>query len=140
MVENEKQFKEASPEVKKAIEENFAMADKGESVTGAHNMAKQFDSIIEQTETINNPTKLDESLQESEKEKRWKKEREQRITSSKMPNFMKSGTKKGETFGKTAIKEILKAKGEARTGETFEEDLDIFNFFGGAKTNLRPWS
>lgn len=99
-------------------------------------MENIFDKIINQTETVEAPTSLDESL----KLERWKKDRVARITSSQMPKFMTSGRGKGEIFGKQAIGILLQTKGEARTGETFDKDLDIFNFRWGRENEPKAFN
>jgi hypothetical protein len=98
-----------------------------------------FDDIIEKAERINQPTKLDESIAASAAEIIWKKKRLKRITSSKMKIFLTPGKKVNEHFGKTAIAYLVQIKGQRRTGESFEKELDIFNFRWGKEHEPRAF-
>ena len=94
-------------------------------------MSNKFEDIIKKAETIDQNTELDIELRESEKIERWKAKRVGLITASQMDKFMKSGRGKDEVFGKDAISIILQAKGEQRTGVSFDKELDLFNFRWG---------
>lgn len=85
-----------------------------------------FDEIIKQAENIDEPTQFDTSI----KEMIWKKERAGRVTSSQLPKFMSGGVGSAE-YGKQFYGVVIQTKGERRTGESFDKELDIYNFRWG---------
>ena len=98
-----------------------------------------FDEIIEKAEGIHLKNNLDKSLEAAEAEEIWKKKRLTRVTSSKLSKIMTGGRGKTEHFGKGAIDYLIQIKGQRRTGESFEKELDIFNFRWGKEHEPRAF-
>lgn len=85
-------------------------------------MKNKFEEIIKKIEA----PEENQGLDEIKKIEEWKAKRVGRVTASQLPKFMKSGRSKGEVFGKEAIKVLIQTKGEIRTGESLDDDLEVY--------------
>jgi len=91
-----------------------------------------FEKIIQKIEA----PEENKTVNEIEKVEKWKNKRVGKITASQLPKFMQRGRKRGEVFGKEAIKVLIQTKGEMRIGESFDQEIESFEMRWGKENEF----